>query len=251
MITVRIIPCLDVKSGEVVKGIKFQELRRAGSVVELATRYENEGADELILLDIGATPEARSNRLELVQQVRECISIPLTVGGGVRSVKDAGALLEAGADKIAVNTAAFNDPKLLHEMAEQFGRQCTVLALDAARINDESWEVVTLSGATRTGYDACRWATEAAELGAGEILLTSWDKDGSQSGYDLKLLRAVTQATSIPVIASGGAAKPQDFLAALDAGADALLAASIFHFEKYSIGEVKRFLAESGKEMRL
>lgn len=252
MITVRIIPCLDVKFGKVVKGTQFQKLRLVGSIVELAIRYEREGADELILLDISATPETRSNRLEIVREVRECLSIPLTVGGGVRSVEDAGALLEAGADKVTLNTAAFRRPKLLSEIAETFGRQCAVLALDAARSkNGEGWEVVTLSGATRTGYDACHWASEAAELGAGEILLTSWDKDGSQSGYDVELLQAITQVTSIPVIASGGAAKPEDFFEALDAGADALLAASIFHYRLRTIAEVKRYLSNAGKEMRL
>ena len=250
MLTVRIIPCLDVKDGRVVKGVQFGNLRDAGSPLELALEYEKQGADELILLDIAATPNAREHRLEVVKLIRQQLSIPLTVGGGIRTIEDARLFFMAGADKVAVNTAAVNRPSLLSKMAGYFGRQAIVLALDAAK-NDNSWEVVTNSGKNRTGQDAVSWAVSAADLDAGEIMLTSWDKDGTQSGYDLDLLKAISSAVSIPVIASGGAASPDDLVSAIEAGASAVLAASIFHYGRYTVKDIKIVLAKAGKEVRL
>lgn len=250
MLTIRIIPCLDVRDGRVVKGVRFAGLRDAGDPVELASAYEAQGADELVMLDVSATPEARATQLETVRQVRARLSIPLTVGGGVRSLENTAALLEAGADKVAVNTAAVRDPELIDNLAAQFGRQCTILALDAARKPNGSWGVVVLSGRQLTELDAVSWASEASERGAGEILLTSWDRDGTRSGYDQELIAQVRQAVSVPVIASGGAAGPHHLLAALRTGANAVLAASIFHDGELTVGEIKRYLLARGITVR-
>lgn len=250
MLARRIIPCLDVRDGRVVKGVKFQGLRDAGSPVELSRAYEAQGADELVLLDVSATPEGRRTQLETVRAVRHEIALPLTVGGGVRTVEDAANLLEAGADKVGVNTAAVREPELLTELAEQFGRQCVVLAIDAKLVAPGHWQVVTLSGREDTGLDAVAWAREACDRGAGEILLTSWDRDGTGEGYDLDLVAAVSAAVSVPVIASGGGRTFQQLLDGFVAGADAVLAASIFHFGERTVGEIKRFMAEHNVEMR-
>jgi imidazoleglycerol phosphate synthase cyclase subunit len=250
MLARRIIPCLDVRDGRVVKGVRFQGLRDAGDPAELAASYEEQGADELVMLDVSATPEGRGNAVETVRRVRAVLAIPLTVGGGVRSLDDAAALLEAGADKVSANTAAVNDPALLTRMAERFGVQCTVLALDAAMREGGGWEVVTLSGKRRTGLDAVQWAARAASLGAREILLTSWDRDGTKAGYDLDLIGAVAGAVNVPIIASGGAAHPDHLVSALQAGASAVLAASIFHFGEYTVATLKQSLAAAGLEVR-
>jgi imidazoleglycerol phosphate synthase cyclase subunit len=250
MLTVRIIPCLDVRDGRVVKGVRFSGLRDAGSPPELAGSYERQGADELVMLDVSATPDGRGTQTATVSAIREQVSIPLTVGGGVRRVVDAAALLDAGADKVAVNTAAVREPALVSALAARFGRQCTVLALDAAQTARASWEVVTLSGAERTGRDAVAWAREAVDRGAGEILLTSWDRDGTRAGYDEALIAAVREAVGVPIIASGGAAEPDHMVRALRAGADAVLAASIFHYGELSVGDLKAALARAGIEVR-
>ena len=250
MLAQRVIPCLDVDAGRVVKGVRFQGLRDAGDPAERAAAYEAQGADELVLLDVSATPEGRGNALETVRKVRRVLSIPLTVGGGIKAIIDAQRLLEAGADKVSVNTAAVNDPSILDAMATAFGSQCTVLAIDAAK-KDDGWEVVVRSGKDRTGIDAIAWARAAVARGVGEILLTSWDRDGTRSGYDLALLTAISRAVTVPVIASGGAAHPAHLADALGAGAAAVLAASIFHDGDYTVGDVKRVLAERGYEVRL
>ena len=246
MLTLRIIPCLDVRDGRVVKGVRFANLRDAGTPDELAAEYERQGADELVMLDVSATPEARSTALETVRRIRRRIGIPLTVGGGVRRAADAAALLDAGADKVSVNTAAVESPDLLHELSDRFGRQCTVIAIDAAGCGPEKWEVITHSGKRRTGIDALEWAKIAEERGAGEVLLTSFDRDGTRSGYDLALLQAMNHAVSVPVIASGGATQPADLVEAARAGASALLAASIFHDGEYTVGDLKHALAGAG-----
>ena len=251
MLTVRIIPCLDVSEGRVVKGVRFDRLRDVGSPGELAARYELQGADELVLLDVSATPQTRSTCLETVRQVRERLAIPLSVGGGVRSVADAAALLEAGADRVAVNTAALQRADLIGEMASRFGRQCVILSLDAARSPRLGWEVLICSGRQRTGIGAIEWARAAQSQGVGEILLTSWDRDGTQAGYDLELIREVSGAVSVPIIASGGAAETEHLSAAIRAGASAVLAASIFHDERFTVSEVKTVLARCGVEVRL
>lgn len=252
MLTARVIPCLDVRDGRVVKGVRFQGLRDAGDPVERAAAYEAQGADELVLLDVSATPEGQGHAVRTVAAVRAALGIPLTVGGGVRRVEDAGALLDAGADKVSVNTAAVREPALLGALAERFGRQCTVLALDAAARADGApgWEVVVRSGTERTGRDAVAWAREAVDRGAGEILLTSWDRDGTRSGYDLALIAAVSEAVEVPVIASGGAAGADHLIEALRAGASAVLAASIFHDGETTVGDVKRALAAAGLPVR-
>jgi imidazole glycerol-phosphate synthase subunit HisF len=249
MLTARIIPCLDVSHGRVVKGIRFQGLRDTGDPAERAALYERQGADEIVILDVSATPEGRGNQVETVQRVRARLGIPLTVGGGVRVLDDAGALLEAGADKVSINTAAVRHPALLTEIALRFGRQCTVLAIDAAR-QGGGFEVLVNGGREGTGIDAIRWAHEGTSRGAGEILLTSWDRDGTRAGYDLELTRRVADAVRVPVIASGGAATPEHLKEAFDAGADAVLAASIFHDDEVTIGEVKRALAALGVHVR-
>jgi imidazoleglycerol phosphate synthase cyclase subunit len=252
MLTRRIIPCLDIRDGRVVKGIRFSGLRDTGDPVVQAALYQAQGADELVMLDVSATPDGRRTAAEVVGLVRDVLSLPLTVGGGVRRLEDAERLLSAGADKIAVNTAAVEDPGILAEIANQMGAQCVVLALDAARRDvGDGWEVVTRSGTARTGLDAIEWARRAERLGAGEILLTSWDRDGTGEGYDLDLLRVISQSVSIPVIASGGAADAQHMAEAFDAGADAVLAASIFHDGVMTVADVKAELSTRGMEVRL
>lgn len=251
MLKPRIIPCLDVRDGRVVKGVRFQGLRDAGDPVAQAARYALEGADELVILDVSATPEGRSHAVDTVAAVREVLNVPLTVGGGVRSLDDAEALLSAGADKVAVNSAAVAEPSLLTRIADRFGVQCTVLALDAARTKTDSWEVVVRSGTERTGKDVVTWAREAESRGAGELLLTSWDRDGTGEGYDLELLKVVRSAVSVPIIASGGVAHAQHLIEGLRAGADAVLAATIFHDSHMTVGDVKARLQESGLPVRL
>jgi len=251
LLTKRIIPCLDVKDGRVVKGVKFQGLRDAGSPVELAKAYEEQGADELVLLDVSATPEGRNTALKTVEMVRSVLSIPLTVGGGIRTAQDAQNLLEAGADKVGINTAAVKDPELIGVIARRFGRQCTVLAVDAKRVGAKKWQVVVLSGKNDTGLDVIDWIKSACERGAGEILLTCWDRDGTREGYDLELIQAAAAAVNVPIIASGGVDNPQHLLEGVKVGADAVLATSIFHYGEYSVGEVKRFLKSEGVEVRL
>lgn len=252
MLTRRIIPCLDVRDGRVVKGIKFQGLRDAGDPASLARAYEDQGADELVILDVSATPEGRSTAIETVKRVRAELSIPLTVGGGVRSAENARHLLEAGADKVGVNTAAVTNPKVIKDIARTFGSQCAVVAIDAARREGgDGWEVVIMSGTKRTGLDAVEWSRRCVEeFEAGEILLTSWDRDGTRSGYDLDLLRAICGAVNVPVIASGGAATPEHLIEAIDAGADAVLAASIFHDGEYTVASLKQVLADKGVIIR-
>lgn len=249
MLTRRIIPCLDVSHGRVVKGIRFQGLRDAGDPAERAWLYEAQGADEIVILDVSATPEGRGNQVETVRRVRARLGIPLTVGGGIRAADDAQALLEAGADKVSVNTAAVVRPELLAEIAVRFGRQCTVLAIDAAR-GPDGFEVLVKGGREGTGIDAVRWAQDGTRGDAGEVLLTSWDRDGTRSGYDLELTRAVAAAVRVPVIASGGAASVAHLKEAFDAGADAVLAASIFHDDETTVADVKRALAELGVPVR-
>lgn len=251
MLTSRIIPCLDVRDGRVVKGVRFQGLRDAGDPAERAAAYEAQGADELVVLDVSATPEGRGNALETVRRVRAVLSIPLTVGGGVREVDDGVALLEAGADKVSINTAAVKNPDILGRLAERFGVQCVVLALDAASRASGGWEVVIRSGTDRTGIDAVAWAKDAVARGAGEILLTSWDRDGTRDGYDLDLLRQVSAGVAVPVVASGGASGVEHLRQAFVAGADAVLAASIFHQDDTTVAELKRQLSTSGIEVRL
>ncbi len=247
----RIIPCLDVKDGRVVKGIQFVDLRDAGDPVEQAIRYDRERADELVFLDITASHEGRASTLEMIGRVAESVFIPFTVGGGVRSVDDFLAILGAGADKVGVNTAALQDPALVARAADRFGSQCVVVAVDARRrAEGDGWEVFTHGGRTPTGVDAVEWAARVEALGAGEILLTSMDTDGTRAGYDTALLRTVSDAVRIPVIASGGAGTLAHLDEALGAGAHAVLAASIFHFGEFSVPEARRFLAERGHPVR-
>lgn len=250
MLTARIVPCLDVHEGRVVKGVRFQNLRDAGSPAELAALYETQGADEIVVLDVSATPRGREHQVETVAAVRARLCLPLTVGGGVRDVASAERLLAHGADKVAVNTAAVREPELIDRLAARFGCQCTVLAIDAARTGQGGFEVVVRSGSQRTGRDAVSWAREAEARGAGEILLTSFDRDGTRAGYDLELLAAVRGAVGVPIVASGGAHTPGHLLEALRAGADAVLAASILHFGEYSVSELKSHLAALGVPVR-
>ncbi len=271
MLTKRIIPCLDVDGGRVVKGVSFVELRDAGDPAELAAAYDREGGDELVFLDITASSDSRETMVDVVHRVSEEVFIPLTVGGGIRTVEDIRRMLKAGADKVSLNTAAVNNPDLISQGAFQFGNQCIVVAIDAKRIEgpptdferlpaaDSSlalsdisgWEVYTRGGRTPNGTDAVKWATRAVELGAGEILLTSMDEDGQKRGYDVELTRAVSRATSVPVIASGGAGTLEHLYEALDEGeADAVLAASIFHFGEFSIGQAKDYLLNKGIPVR-
>ena len=251
-LAVRVIPCLDVDAGRVVKGINFQDLRDAGDPVELAKVYDAEGADELTFLDISASHEGRATTMEIVSATAEQVFIPLTVGGGVGSVEDVDRLLRAGADKIAVNTAAIKRPELVAEIADRFGNQVLVLSVDARRAagTDSGFEVTTHGGRQSAGIDAVEWAVRAAELGAGEILLNAMDADGTQDGFDLELIRLVRREVSIPVIASGGAGKVEHFPPAVDAGADAVLAATVFHFGTLRIADVKKALADAGHPVR-
>lgn len=249
MLCARIIPCLDVSHGRVVKGVKFQGLRDAGDPAELAALYEAQGADELVVLDVSATTEARGTQLETVRRVRAELSIPLTVGGGVRGVANAQGLLEAGADKVSLNTAAVERPELIGEIATRFGSQCAVVAIDARKLGN-GFEVLIRSGKESADRDAIAWARDVVKLGAGELLLTSWDRDGTREGYDLELVSAVAAAVNVPVIASGGAARAEHLGQALAAGADAVLAASIFHDREYTVGDVKRDLKAMGVEIR-
>ncbi|GAA4791373.1 imidazole glycerol phosphate synthase subunit HisF [Corynebacterium canis] len=252
-VAVRVIPCLDVDNGRVVKGVNFENLRDAGDPVELAARYDAAGADELTFLDVSASKAGRGTMLEVVRRTAEQVFIPLTVGGGVRSVADADELLRAGADKISVNTSAIARPELLRELSERFGAQCVVLSVDARRAPGmpSGFEVTTHGGSRGTGLDAVEWARRGAELGVGEILLNSMDGDGTKEGFDIELTEKVREAVRIPIIASGGAGKAEHFPPAVAAGADAVLAASIFHFQEVTIAECKRALAEAGYEVRL
>jgi cyclase len=245
----RVIPCLDVDAGRVVKGTKFLELRDAGDPVELAAYYDREGADELVFLDITATSSKRDTVVELARRVGDEVFIPFTIGGGIRSVADAQGVLDAGADKVSVNSAAVARPELLSELGDVFGAQCVVLAIDARR-RGESWEVVVAGGRQPTGRDAVEWAREGVERGAGEILLTSMDRDGTNDGYDIPLTTAVAEVVGVPVIASGGAGELEHLAEALQAGADAALAASIFHFGRFSIADAKEHLAAAGLPVR-
>ena len=248
----RVIPCLDVNAGRVVKGVGFVDLRDAGDPVELASRYDAAGADELVLLDITATSDKRATVVALARRAADELFIPFTIGGGVRSVEDAQAVLDAGADKVSVNSAALARPELIDELARTFGAQCVVLAIDAKRgPGGDGWEAFAAGGRTPSGRDAVGWATEAVERGAGEILLTSMDRDGTAAGYDLELTAATADAVSVPVIASGGAGQLVHLAEAVQAGADALLCASIFHYGRHTVGEVKQFLADAGIPIRI
>ena len=248
----RIIPCLDVAAGRVVKGINFVNLRDAGDPVEVARRYDEQGADELAFLDIRASIETRGLLYDMIEAVADQVFIPLTVGGGVNSVADIRALLNAGADKVSINTAAVRNPAFISEAAGHFGAQCIVAAIDAKQSAPESWEVYTHGGRTPTGMDAIDWAREVADRGAGEILLTSMDRDGARAGFDLALTRAVVEAVEVPVIASGGVGSLADLVAGiLTGGADAVLAASIFHYGEFTIAQAKAALAAAGIECRL
>ncbi|MHC0432070.1 imidazole glycerol phosphate synthase subunit HisF [Streptomyces sp. O3] len=249
-LAVRVIPCLDVDDGRVVKGVNFQNLRDAGDPVEMAKVYDAEGADELTFLDITASSGDRETTYDVVRRTAEQVFIPLTVGGGVRSADDVDKLLRAGADKVGVNTAAIARPELIREIAERFGRQVLVLSVDARRTEGGSFEVTTHGGRRSAGIDAVEWAHQAAELGAGEILLNSMDADGTKDGYDIEMITAVRKHVSVPVIASGGAGRLADFPPAIAAGADAVLAASVFHFGDLRIGQVKQTLREAGHPVR-
>jgi imidazole glycerol-phosphate synthase subunit HisF len=251
----RVIPCLDVDAGRVVKGTNFVDIRDAGDPVELAVRYDAEGADELVFLDITATSDRRDTVVELARRVADDVFVPFTIGGGIRSAADAQGVLDAGADKVSVNSAAVARPELIGELADIFGAQCVVLAIDAKEVSrrpaaSRRWEVHVAGGRTATGVDVVRWAREGVERGAGEILLTSMDRDGTTDGYDLALTQAVSEAVGVPVIASGGAGTLDHLAAALHAGADAALAASIFHYGTYAIREAKEHLAAAGIAVR-
>lgn len=252
MLAKRIIPCLDVNAGRVVKGVNFVELRDAGDPVEIARRYDEQGADELTFLDITASNEQRDTILSVVEQVAEQVFIPLTVGGGVRSVADVRRLLNAGADKVGMNTAAVDNPQLIADAADKVGRQCIVVAIDAKQVGPQRWEVFTHGGRRNTGRDAIEWARQVQQLGAGEILLTSMDRDGTKNGFDLALTRAVAEAVEIPVIASGGVGNLQHLAdGVLQGKADAVLAASIFHYGEYTVRQAKEFMRAQGIEVRL
>lgn len=255
MLTKRIIPCLDcdlsVPEGRVVKGIKFKQIRYAGEPAELAKRYSEDGADEIVFLDITASHERREAMIHVIEETAKEVFIPLTVGGGIKSTEDMKKILRAGADKISINTAAIQNPDLISKGAEEFGKQCIVVAIDAKKDGD-SWTCYIYGGREPTGIDAVEWAKKVEELGAGEILLTSMDRDGTKDGYDLELTRTISEAVNIPVIASGGVGKPEHILEAFTKGkADAALAASIFHYEEYPIPEVKKYLKEKGIPVRL
>jgi cyclase len=246
----RVIPCMDVDAGRVVKGTRFIDIRDAGDPVELAAYYDAHGADELVFLDITATSDKRETVVELARRAADEVFVPFTIGGGVRSVGDAQAVLDAGADKVSVNSAAVARPELLGEMAQVFGAQCVVLAIDARGRGDGTWEVVVAGGRTPTGRDALEWAREGVERGAGEILLTSMDRDGTKDGYDLDLVGAISRAVDVPVIASGGVGEPRHMVEGFAAGADAALAASIFHYGEYSLEQVREELAAAGVPVR-
>jgi imidazole glycerol-phosphate synthase subunit HisF len=247
----RVIPCLDVDAGRVVKGTRFVDIRDAGDPVELAAFYDRAGADELVFLDITATHEKRDTIVELARRTADDVFVPFTIGGGIRSVEDAQAVLDAGADKVAVNSAAVARPDLLDELAAQFGAQCVVLAIDAKTREDGGWAVHVAGGRTATAHDAVSWAREGVERGVGEILLTSIDRDGTTEGYDLDLTSAVAHAVAVPVIASGGAGTLDHLVAALQAGADAVLCASIFHYDQFTVAQAKAHLAAAGIAVRL
>ena len=246
----RVIPCLDVAAGRVVKGTRFVEIRDAGDPVELAAHYDAGGADELVFLDITATHEKRETMVQLARRTANNVFVPFTIGGGIRSVDDAQAVLDAGADKVSVNSAAVARPGLVNELAEVFGAQCVVLAIDAKRRAGGGWEVFVAGGRTATGRDAVAWAREGTERGAGEILLTSMDRDGTRDGYDLELTEAVGRAVDVPVIASGGAGELEHLVEGIEAGADAVLCASIFHYGRYTIAQAKERLAAAGIPVR-
>ena len=251
MLTKRIIPCFDVDHGRVVKGISFVELRDAGDPVELATQYDANGADELVFLDITASSYYRDSEYDLIPETAEQIFIPLTVGGGVRSPEDVRKMLEHGADKVSINTAAIESPQVISDSARRFGPQCIVVAMDAKKIADSKWEIYTHGGRNATGLDAVEWAQQDTDRGAGELLITSMDTDGHQDGYDIDLLRTVRNTVDVPIIASGGAGTPEHLYDALTVGgADAVLAASIFHFGKYTIQDLKNYLQRRGLPMR-
>jgi cyclase len=251
MLAKRVVPCLDVDAGRVVKGVKFVDLVDAGDPVELAAFYDAEGADELVFLDITASHQERKTILDVARATAEQVFIPLTIGGGIRDVSDVRDLLRAGADKVSVNTAAVERPDVISEGADLFGAQCIVVAIDAKQVN-WGWEVYTHGGRTPTSIDAVEWAARAEKLGAGELLVTSMDRDGTQSGYDVALLKAITDAVNVPVIASGGAGTPAHFAEAVrDGGADAVLAASLFHFGQLKVGDVKTYLEREGIPVRL
>jgi imidazole glycerol-phosphate synthase subunit HisF len=252
MLAKRIIPCLDVEGGRVVKGVHFVDLRDAGDPVELAAYYDREGADELVFLDITASHEKRDTKVALAGRAGDEVFIPYTIGGGIASLDDIRNILKAGADKVSINTAAVSDPALLTRAAERFGSQCVVVAVDARGRGDGTWEVYTHGGRTPTGIDAIEWVRRVEELGAGEIMLTSMDRDGTRLGYDIPMTKAVCEAISIPVIASGGAGNLEHLAEAIEqTGCDAVLAASIFHYEEHTISEAKEFLASRGIEVRL
>jgi cyclase len=246
----RVIPCLDVDAGRVVKGTEFVDLRDAGDPVEMAARYDAAGADELVFLDITATSDKRATVVELARRAADELFIPFTIGGGVRSVADAQLVLDAGADKVSVNSAALARPELIDELAGTFGSQCVVLAIDA-KASPGGWEAYVAGGRTPTGRDAVSWAREAGERGAGEMLVTSMDRDGTQAGYDLELIEAVARAVTVPVIASGGAGELHHLSSALEAGADAVLCASILHYGRHTVPEIKRYLADAGEQVRV
>lgn len=249
MVAIRVIPCLDVNAGRVVKGTNFVDLRDAGDPVEIAKRYNVEGADEVVFLDITASSDKRAITLDVVRKTAEQVFIPLTVGGGIRTVDDMRTLLKAGADKISINTAAVLNPQLIYDGSKKFGNQCIVVAIDAKREND-SWKVYTHGGRTRTDLDVIKWAQKCVELGAGEILLTSMDKDGTKDGYDLELMEEVTKVVDVPVIASGGAGKKEHFVDVCKKGASAVLAASLFHFKELEISDLKQYLKQNKIEVR-
>ena len=249
MVAIRVIPCLDVNAGRVVKGTNFVDLRDAGDPVEIAKRYNVEGADEVVFLDITASSDKRAITLDVVKKTAEQVFIPLTVGGGIRTVDDMRTLLKAGADKISINTAAVLNPQLIHDGSRKFGNQCIVVAIDAKKEND-SWKVYTHGGRIRTDLDVIKWAQKCVQLGAGEILLTSMDKDGTKDGYDLELMEQVTKVVDVPVIASGGAGKKEHFVDVCKKGASAVLAASLFHFKQLEISDLKQYIKQNGIEVR-
>ena len=252
MLARRLIPCLDVAAGRVVKGTSFVNLRDAGDPVELAVLYDHEGADELVFLDITASHERRGIMEDVVRRTAEVLTIPFTVGGGLRTVEDLRRMLNAGADKVGINTAAVERPELIREAALRFGSQCIVVAIDARRLSADRWEVYVHGGRTPAGREAVAWAREAAERGAGELLVTSMDQDGHEDGYDLALIRAITRTVGVPVVASGGAGHPRHFVEVIQqADADAVLAASMFHFRRHSIAEAKAHMAAAGVPIRL